>query len=329
MRILSRRHIYEKLVRKYDIIYIPRFSYPLIPIAKSVGKKVIVHLHDYQPISYTAVIMYREDLDPMNDIRRTLILGFAGGSRIFTTLASAAMTPLTKLIRYWVNLSDVIICVSKRHGEIISNLVPEYRGKIRVIYNPLPPILNITKKLSPTPTLLYTGGDNFIKGFHSLLIAIHRILEKGYKMNFILTKNYNSSSLYIVKKLNAIYGNTIDVVGYVSYREVLKLHQQSWALLFPSIWEEPLPYTVIESMLLGTLPITSKVGGVPEIVQGTPAEKFMLIPGKAEELISRIEDVLSMSVEQLMDIGMKLRESIVKKFNNEFTIHQFMNVFSL
>ena len=45
------------------------------------------------------------------------------------------------------------------------------------------------------------------------------------------------------------------------------IHFITYALLFTSIWEGPLPYVVMESMLARTLPISSKVGGVPEIVQ--------------------------------------------------------------
>ena len=44
------------------------------------------------------------------------------------------------------------------------------------------------------------------------------------------------------------------------------LHSRAYALLSPSIWEEPLPYVVIKSMLMGTIPIAARTGGVPEVV---------------------------------------------------------------
>ena len=34
-----------------------------------------------------------------------------------------------------------------------------------------------------------------------------------------------------------------------------------------------------------------------------------------------------MSIEQLEDIGMKLRENITKRFNNEFINHQLLKMF--
>jgi glycosyltransferase involved in cell wall biosynthesis len=39
------------------------------------------------------------------------------------------------------------------------------------------------------------------------------------------------------------------------HEEVVKLH----VLLFSSIWEESLPHAVIESMLMGTIPVATRV----------------------------------------------------------------------
>lgn len=50
---------YRNLVKKFDIIYIP-YGYPLIPLAKELDKRVIVHLHDYQPIAYNSTILYNQ-----------------------------------------------------------------------------------------------------------------------------------------------------------------------------------------------------------------------------------------------------------------------------
>ena len=43
-------------MREHDVVYIPRYCYSLVPFAKRLGKKVFVHLHDYQPISYNATV---------------------------------------------------------------------------------------------------------------------------------------------------------------------------------------------------------------------------------------------------------------------------------
>jgi glycosyltransferase involved in cell wall biosynthesis len=80
---------------------------------------------------------------------------------------------------------------------------------------------------------------------------------------------------------------------------MLSLYEISYALLFTSILEEPLSYTVLESMLAGTLPIISGVGGVFELVRGTLAESMIYKPNNSEQLLERIEYVLSLSREQI------------------------------
>jgi len=99
--------------------------------------------------------------------------------------------------------------------------------------------------------------------------------------------------------------------------EYLKLHKRAWGLLFPSICEEPLPYAVVESALLGTVPVASRVGGVPEVVEGTPAGEYLFAPGSAEELAEKVEMLASQPRDYVLEVGAKLRERALKLFDVE------------
>jgi glycosyltransferase involved in cell wall biosynthesis len=72
------------------------------------------------------------------------------------------------------------------------------------------------------------------------------------------------------------------------------LYRRAWALLFPSIWEEPLPYVVMEAMLTQTIPIASKVGGVLELIISDRLREFMFKPESSEELYEKIMNLLSL-----------------------------------
>jgi glycosyltransferase involved in cell wall biosynthesis len=133
-----------------------------------------------------------------------------------------------------------------------------------------------------------------------------------------------------LKALSEKYGKIeINVAGRIEHRELLSLHREAWALVFPSIWEEPLPYAVIESMLMGTMPVAARVGGVPEIVRGSPAEGYLFTPGNVEEFVDKIESVLAMSDKQVVDIGFALRETMLKKLDHEAVKRKLIKVFSL
>ena len=96
--------------------------------------KNVVHLHDYQPVSYNSIVFSeqtRSGVDAVNfetlehgSVARALFAGFT--------------SPMNRLCRVWLRDADVIICVSRRQAEIISRLAPELTGKLKVVYNLLP-----------------------------------------------------------------------------------------------------------------------------------------------------------------------------------------------
>jgi glycosyltransferase involved in cell wall biosynthesis len=322
---------FKRLILEADIVYVPRLAFPAIPYAKKMGKKVVVHLHDYIPISYSAAV-----LAPYEEHRHRITLdnlALECWKGVEYCAGAALLWWLPRVASKWIAQADKVVCVSKRQAGIISDLVPELRSKIEVVYNPLPPeLVNASLEKSPSdiPTFLYIGGDSYVKGFHILLQAMGELGKRGVKTRFILSNSYCQRSLKALKALSKKYGNLeINVVGRIEHRELLSLHRGAWALLFPSIWEEPLPYTIIESMLMGTMPVAARVGGVPEIVGGSPAEEYLFTPGDVEELTDKIESVLAMSDKQIADIGFALREAVLKKFNHEVVKRKLIKVFSL
>ncbi|MEM0489124.1 MAG: glycosyltransferase family 4 protein, partial [Candidatus Bathyarchaeia archaeon] len=177
-------------------------------------------------------------------------------------------------------------------------------------------------------TFLYLGGDSYVKGFSIFLRASQEVLKRNLNVKFLLAGGFKDVNRLIIEKLNRSFKRAYNLLGYLKHEEVSKLYSISHALLFPSICEEPLPYAVLEAMLMGTIPIASKVGGIPEIVGGTYAEEMMFEPGNVEELVSRMESVLTMSSEQIVDVGHRLREAVLKKFNPEVVKRELIKVFN-
>ena len=116
-------------------------------------------------------------------------------------------------------------------------------------------------------------------------------------------------------------------LGELPYWGVVGLHSRAYALLFPSMWEEPLPYVVLESMLMGTIPIAVRTGGVPEVVVGSPAEDYLFTPGDANEFMDKIEAVLTQSRDYLLDVGVKLRGHVLKLFSTEYVENRIVGLF--
>ncbi|MEM4977183.1 MAG: glycosyltransferase family 4 protein [Desulfurococcaceae archaeon] len=326
VNILASRRFVEKAIERADTVYIPRFSYPIIPVAKRLGKKVIVHLHDYQPVSYTAIILSSEIERPMSDFERTFMLEYAS-KPLPIALATALATPLTKLIRRWVSLADRIVCVSHRHEELLLRLAPEYKGKTIAIYNPPPEVPNVEIDPSESPTLLYVGGESYIKGFHVLLKTL-KSWRKNSSFELVMTNRYSQRSLKALRYFKRQLNLNVQVLGLVGYEKLAELHSQAWALLFPSIWEEPLPYAVLESLIHGTIPIASRVGGVVELAEDLIVRDYLFTPGNEVEFMDRIERIIAMDRQQIQELRVKLRQNALSRFNTEKITKSLMEVFS-
>jgi glycosyltransferase involved in cell wall biosynthesis len=286
---------YGKLIEKHDVIYTV-YAYPFIPVAKKLGKRVIVHLHDYRPVSPSSVILANQAENPT--LSKLALDSFKvkwferkALKSLFLNIGEVLRTPL---IAKWVSEADTIIAVSRRHAELLERVLPSLRDKLMVVYNPPPPIPRIKREPDEIPTFLYVGGESYLKGFYVLMKAIEMALREGIKAKFIFTNRYSNQAQRVISRINKTYGHSIYLTGRIPYTEVLNLYRKAWALLFPSIWEEPLPYAVMEAILTQIIPISSKVGGVPEIIVSDKLREFMFEPGSSKVLYKRIADLSSL-----------------------------------
>ena len=295
LKLLANTKVVRKLIEQADVVYIPSHTLlPLAIIAKLVKPdiKVVLHLHNYQPLTYTSVVL--ADREP--DLTTDIIVECGEYGSLLRALASGIGHYMNKVNTLSLRFADKIICVSRRQYEILSKYIPIIRNKAIVIYNPPPQVPNIGKKLSDYSTILFSGGGSFVKGFHLALKAFTRILSQH------ICRIYSISgySLYYqhrsLERCVSKFRDKLITLNRLSHKELMTLHSQVWTIVFPSICEEPLPYAVVESCLLGTIPVASRVGGVPEMVHGTYAEGLMFTPGDAEEMADRAVKVLSMLV---------------------------------
>lgn len=332
-KVLLNKELFLKELRKTDVVYFVSYAYPIIELAKKLNKKVIVHLHAYQLASIISVLSkydpFKISKSIIKDVGRIAWYRCAEG-KYGEVFLSPLQATLNIPIRRWICMADVLICPSNHCRSILVKLFPNLADKLKTVYNPIPSRLlsvNVDKNLDDTPTFLYIGGDSYIKGYHLLLKLIKRLGENsGNRIKFMLAGNYSHKALNTLNFLTKRYNLKIEVYGRIKHEEVLKLHSKAWALLFPSICEEPLPYAIVESLFLKTIPIASKVGGIPEIVSGTPAENLLIEPFNEKQFASCVEQLLNTKVTHLIEIGNILHNNICKRLNNSKVKMHMMNL---
>jgi glycosyltransferase involved in cell wall biosynthesis len=325
---MSRLHPLLKLIEESDVVYVPGIAYPLIPVARKLGKRVVVHLHDFQPISYSSVILdggeKAEGPNTLGDIANTLRFEISEGRPVPRALLASALSPINRFSASLVMQSSVVICVSQRQAEIVRRRIPGIGAKTRVIYNPPPPLAAPVRGHRER-NFLFFGGASSTKGLGVFMAASRRI-EAPKSVGFTIA-GVSKGAMGRVVRMCDPSRQAYEILGKLPYDEAVRLYPLSLACVIPSLCHETFSYVVLESMLSETIPIASRVGGIPEIVSGSPAETFLFRAGDVGELTDRMNSVASMDGQELTSIGIGLRRQALERFSESQLKQEYLKAF--
>jgi glycosyltransferase involved in cell wall biosynthesis len=313
----------RKLIKWCDIVYVPRFWFTAILLAKAHKKPVVTHLHDYVPICPLSV-SYNSVEDALCSKRygcsvRCIYLHECETRRLLGRLESVVLnSTLWPFLSKLIQCSDAVICVSRVQQSILIKQAPFLAGKTRVIYNPLP-------EAPPTPVesedFGYFGGPNYLKGFGVLFEALS-ILDKKHLSNTI---RIHATKFPLQCRTQTKRFSGIELIFYHRLDEASfeKVYRRISTVVVPSIWPEPLPYVVAEALMKGRLVIASNVGGINELVEGCSGT-FLFEPKDHKHLCGLVKYVSDLDKRTILELGAKNRETFSKKFSNEKSLRDFI-----
>lgn len=310
-----------KLIKESDVVYIPGVWYPAILFAKAFRKPVVVHLHNYSLVCPLSLMydLVKQRVDS-SSLRSFIIHErFEKKRNVASVILSSFVHEF--LGRYYSRLgrmADVFIFVSKAQRNLVLSKIPNIRDRSYVIYNPLPDIPLIE---SERKGIGYFGGKRFVKGFHALMCSL-KMLKTNCEVYLV-----NTSERTI--KLNMPNGVLVNLLPRLDKKSIENLLKKISIVAIPSLCPEPLPYTLVESMLSGKLVVASNIGGIPEVVDRNTEGVKLIEPGDYTELAEALNYYLSLNLEEVNEIGVKNREFILKRINNEVVIKEFTRVLDL
>jgi glycosyltransferase involved in cell wall biosynthesis len=310
---------FKKLFNWADLVYVPRFWYSAIPIAKSYKKPVLVHLHDYVTVCPLSSLYNFDKSSPceLDGCSQKCIYNYERvfGRNLTSCLASTTLnSTIGRHIKWLICQSDRIICVSKAQRDIIVNNLPQLKEKIAVIYNPMPEC-----KSSPITghDFGFIGGSNPIKGFNTLPAALAKLTNSPnltlHATNFAhppKTQHIGDAEIIYYKRLTP--------------PQMDDFYKKIRTLIFPSLCPEPLPYAIPEAILRGRLVIASNTGGVGELTQGCPSA-FLYEPGNSSQLATLIDQPSKLPPDTITDIIDHARIMFTSKFKNAYASEKFIH----
>lgn len=291
-----------------DVVYVPRFWYTAIVLAKVYRKRVVAHLHDYIPICSLANfydLSSNTVCTSCTFCKLSCIVSYekAHGRSVGDTLRSALLNfCVWRLVGRLVQLSDAVVCVSKAQRDIIVRRMPSLARKCHLIYNP-PPSIPLTEPAGRD--IGYFGGPNPVKGYDVLRAALGlarstvTVHATGFERRHASEVAGESRIVFHSRLPNSQYE---------------QLYAKIRTVVVPSVWAEPLSYVVAEAALMGRLVLASRIGGMPELADGCPGV-FLFRPGHYKELASLIERTDRLDDRTVTELGRKNRQVILKRLD--------------
>ena len=321
------RKLLERLVKWADVVYFASAFWSLIPFVKRLGKPAVAHLHSYDPVCPVGSLynfVTDSTCSPEERVcgRCAWLYERSHGRGLMYSMGSTALNScIGRCFAKLLGFADALIFVSNAHRDLFMSHLRALLGssapKSYVIYNPIPEVkYSEPKELN----VGYFGGLSPLKGYHILLRAWARVFRKHRNRMPFMTKIGKLAGSGILRRMN------VHAYERLEPSEFKRLWFKIGIVIFPSIWQEPLPYAVIETLLHGRLLIASCVGGVPEIVSNAPGVK-LVPPNNVDALADALDWALSMDERDVVELGLRNREYALKRFDNERSVRELIKVF--
>ncbi len=157
--------------------------------------------------------------------------------------------------------------------------------------------------------------------------------EKGIQM---LLKTFSLSTFKIkiagdgplkdeVIRYSLMYAN-IEFLGSLNKEDVFSLLQSSSALVFPSIWYEGMPLTIIEAFACGTPVIASKLGAM-EIMIINEYNGLHFQPENVKDLLHKLEEWQSLNDEEKTIYRKNARHTYEQYYTPENNAEQLLAIY--
>ncbi|MBD2778479.1 glycosyltransferase family 4 protein [Iningainema tapete] len=187
------------------------------------------------------------------------------------------------------------------------------------VYKPTTDFVLTRKEWNLPPdikVISYVGRLDKEKGVETLIKAF-AILQKSHANTKLLIagKSLFQGDKYrqTLEQLGTELGikDNVTFLGHVT--NTTSLYQVSDVTVLPSLWSEPFPRSVLESMACGTPVVASRIGGIPESLTGE-FQNGLCESGNEQDLSDTLNRIITWRDKDPL-LGDRCREHIVSKFS--------------
>ena len=120
--------------------------------------------------------------------------------------------------------------------------------------------------------------------------------------------------------------SNIEIYNWISGKEKEEKLKNSSFYVLPS-YNEGMPMSLIEGMAYKNVPISTKVGGIPRVIENG-INGFIIEPGDKKKLKEILENILDdKEKEKRKQISDNARKTVEEKFNIEKNIEKLLRIY--
>jgi len=314
--------IYFIKINKIKIVHAHNIFYTASPsifwAAKLAGAKTVITIHNYRLFCLSANFFRNKqncfECSNENSFKPGLKNKCFKNSW-FASFTLAISIRLSDFIGTWKNKIDHYIVLNEFAKQLLINKGIDSK-KIVLKSNFLPPITLNVKVPFRDNFYLFAGRITEEKG-------IRHLINTFTNVNKPLTIAGKGDLVHIINKSAT---TNIAYIGLQSKQQIKTLLLKCRALIFPSIWIESMPMTLIEAQTLGTIPIVAaSINTINMIEDGV--DGFLYDATKPNALMDVIIRFESLSAAELDTISNNARNKSLKLYGEIAHIKKIKEIY--
>jgi glycosyltransferase involved in cell wall biosynthesis len=164
------------------------------------------------------------------------------------------------------------------------------------------------------------------KGLFTLIESMPSVIRKFRNAKFIISGKGQSDEMKKLVAHAAKLGVKDNIVftGYYPDKKLPRLYQAADVFAFSTFYEN-LPFAILEALSSGLPVVTTKVGGIPEVIEDGK-NGFLVEPFNSRELADRILYLLEHPA-TASEFGFLGRKTIEERFDWRFIVKKVLKVY--
>ena len=204
-------------------------------------------------------------------------------------------------------------------------LIPQvlHNGVDTGLFRPLSPQLQIRQDLdiSADDRVVMSACRLIgLKGIHYAIKAVAELIGKGYSLKYLIAGDGDDrGKLEALAKASNI-SDSVVFLGSVQNSELPLYYSLADIAVFPSVADETFGISIAEAMACGVPVVSTRVGGIPEVVT---EDTGLLVPPRDGHALAEAIELLLKDRALLAKTGVLARDRIVNSFSWDSVVRTF------